>query len=76
MTSPISLTSLQGMQKAEGQLDKGANRIAKQGSEGGDVVDLSAEMVALMSARNNFAANVKAAKTGDEMQQSLLNILA
>lgn len=81
VSNPIAVTSLAGMEKAEGQVSIAASRIARmpasvQAGQGGDVVDLSAEIVALMVARDNFMANVAAAKTGDELQRALLNIVA
>ena len=41
-----------------------------------DVVDLSAEMVALMSAQSAFEVNLATLKTADEMQKSLLDLKA
>ena len=41
-----------------------------------DVVSLSEEMVALMAAKTAFAANVSVMKTAEQMQQSLLNVMA
>ena len=81
VSSPISVTSLQGMQKAEAQLEHAAGRIARlpaavQNPQDPDTVDLSAEIIAMMGARDNFMANVEAAKTGDELQRALLNIVA
>ena len=79
--SPIGDSALQGMQKAQAQFDKAAGRIAQlpnaaDAGAGGDTIDLSAEIVAMMSARDNFMANVEAAKTGDAMQRTLLNMIA
>jgi len=77
----IAQTSLQGMQRAQAQLNTAATNIARlpevtQPGQGGDVVDLSTDMVALLSSRDNFMANVEAAKTGDQMQRDLLNMIA
>ncbi len=68
-------TPLQGMDSASTSLDRAASRIAATGQPSGDSVDLSTEMVALIQARNDFGANVKAAQAMDEMSQSLLNIV-
>ena len=68
-------TPLQGMDSASASLDRAASRIAAIGHPSGDSVDLSTETVALIQARNNFGANVKAAQTMDEVSQSLLNIV-
>jgi flagellar hook protein FlgE len=45
-----------------------------QSTSGGDTVDLSTDVVSMIEARNNFAANVKTVQTEDQMTQSLLNI--
>ena len=74
-TPPVAISSLQGMQKASSQLDTAAAKIA-QWPDTQDTVDLSTEMVAMMNARDNFMANVEAAKTGDELQRALLNLVA
>ena len=71
----VSAASLQGMQKAETQLNTTANKIARF-PQNGDTLDLSSDMVSLIAARDNFMANVGAAKTGDEMQRALLNMIA
>jgi flagellar basal body rod protein FlgG len=66
---------LQGMSLASASLDRAATRIASLGTPAGDSVDLSAEMVALIQAKNNFGANVRVAQTMDEVTQSLLNLI-
>ena len=73
------------MKQAEQTLDKTAYKIAQQSVDGRpiptasgtplDTLDLSTEVVALMEARNDFRANVKAAQTADEMSKTLPNIL-
>ena len=70
---------LAGMNAAEASLNRTAANIANfggsaQGRSGGDTVDLSADMIALIEARNNFGANVKVAQTEDQMTQSFLKI--
>jgi flagellar basal body rod protein FlgG len=80
VSSSIAVSSLQGMQNAEAQLQAAAGKIAQlpgvlQDPPKADTVDLSAEMVAMLSARDNFMANVEAAKTGDELQRALLNLV-
>jgi len=76
-----SAIALQGLQQAEVQLETAASRIASAGSASPDganldVVDLSAEMVALMSAQNQFEANLSTLKTADQMQKMLVDIKA
>ncbi len=73
-------SSLQGMQRAETQLNQVAQSIAQgpvSSSAGpeGDTVDLSAQAVALIQAKNSFEANTAALKVGDEMTQTLLKVL-
>ncbi len=71
---------LQGMSQAASRVDTAASRIARAGSlsqsQQPDTIDLSAEMIALMQSRNDFAANAKVAGSFDEMTKSVLNILA
>ncbi len=80
IASPISVSSLQGLQNAAAQFDSAAATIAKLPSAApslgsGDIVDLSAAMVLMMTARDAFLANVKTAQTGDELQQTLLSMI-
>lgn len=80
VSSPIGASALQGMQNAEAQFQKAAGRIAQlpaavDPGAVGDTVDLSAEIVAMLSARDNFMANVEVAKSGDSMQRALLSLV-
>jgi flagellar hook protein FlgE len=71
-------SSLQGMQRAETQLNQVAQNIAQSPSSStpqGDTVDLSAQAVALIQAKNSFEANTAAFKVGDEMTQTLLKVV-
>ena len=63
------IQSATGMQRAEGQLNQAAQAIA---TPQGDSVDLSAQAVALIQAKNNFDANLKTLQIGDEMTRTLL----
>lgn len=63
------IQSATGLQRAEGQLNQAAQTIA---TPQGDSVDLSAQAVALIQAKNNFEANLKALQIGDEMTKDLL----
>jgi flagellar hook protein FlgE len=67
-------SSLQGMQRAETQLNQVAQNIADgpSASAQGDTVDLSAQAVALIQSKNSFEANTAALKVSDEMTQTLL----
>ena len=75
----IVQSSLEGMLRAEAAVGRSASRIAKMPisltGEPSDVVDLSAEAVAMMEAKNAFSASVKAAQTGQELEQSTLDLL-
>jgi flagellar hook protein FlgE len=72
-------SSLQGMQRAETQLNQVAQNIAQSPSTSagpeGDTVDLSAQAVALIQAKNSFEANTAAFKVSDEMTQTLLKVV-
>ena len=64
---------LSGMMRAETSVNQIATRLAQPAS---DTVDLSTEMVSLMSARNSFGVDVKLVQTEDQMTKSALSILA
>jgi flagellar hook-associated protein FlgK len=77
----ISSIALQGLEQASAQVDAAAVQIASAGSASGnaapvDTVSLSEEMVALMSAKTAFAANVSVLKTAEQTQQNVLNVMA
>jgi hypothetical protein len=74
----VGLThALEGMARSEGQFNGVADKIARlplsQFGQG-DQVDLSAEAVALLQAKNSFEANTKVVKVADQMQQTLLDM--
>ena len=76
-----SSIALQGLQQAEVQAETAAAAIAGAGAASAngsnpDVVDLSAEMLALISAQASLAANVATLKTVDQMQKTLLDVTA
>jgi len=76
-----SSIALQGLQQAEVQLNNAAAKLANAGASSPnganlDVVDLSAEMVALMSAQTLFSVNLATLKTADQMQKALIDITA
>lgn len=77
----ISAVALQGLDQASAQLDSAATQIASMGAgspDGAnlDVVSLSEEMVALMSAKTLFSANLSTLKTADQVQQSTIDLMA
>ena len=63
------IQSATGLALAEGQLNQAAQAIE---TPQGDSVDLSAQAVALIQAKNNFEANLKTLQIGDEMTKTLL----
>ena len=71
-----SISSLQGMQNAVNQFNQAAQNIAQDPlNPPGDQVSLSDQAVALLQAKNNFEANTAAFKVGEEMTQTLLNVI-
>lgn len=64
------------MSAAQQKLDQAAARIARWPGDGpADTVDLSAEAIALLEARNDNAANVSVARTADERDRATLNLI-
>jgi len=76
-------SALSGMQSADSQLDATASLIANSAfptvpdapNPPQDRVDLSTDMVNLLQARTNFAADVKVAHVADEIQKSTISML-
>ena len=65
------------MNAASESLNRTAAKIASiGGNPAGDSVDLGAEAMAMIEAKNAFVANVQVARTADETTRALLNILA
>lgn len=77
--SAISI-ALVGLETANTQLNNAAAQIADYGTDSAsgngpvDVVDLSSEMVALMTSQNSFDANLATLKTADQMQKAVVDI--
>ncbi len=80
MISAIS-SGLQGLSRAETQLNTAADHIAKSplsasdNPQPGDSIDLSSEMVALLESRQNYDANLATLRTSDQMQKTLLDMI-
>jgi flagellar hook protein FlgE len=77
----LSAIALQGLEQSQAQLENAATRLVGAGTEspdgaGVDIVDLSAEIVALMSAKTQFSANLTTLKTADQIQKSGLDVMA
>lgn len=72
----------QGLQQAQGQFEKAAQRIAQVGLNTGqssptplDSVSLSDEAVSLLGAKNQFEMDVKLAQTANEMDKATLDLI-
>jgi flagellar basal body rod protein FlgG len=76
----LSAIALQGLEQAQVQFEHAAAQVtASTATSDGtpvDTVDLSQAMVLLLSARNQFEANIAVLKTADEMQRQVFDVLA
>ncbi len=72
--NPIS-TAQYGLFAASQRFEASAQRTAMAGNPNADI-DLAVEAVEQISASNAFKANIAVIKTADDMQQTLLDILA
>jgi flagellar hook protein FlgE len=76
----ISAIALQGLQQAESQFARAASQLSSAGvapdGGAGDMVDLSAAAVALISAKDDYASNLATVKIADEMERDTVNLLA
>lgn len=77
----LSATALQGLHQADTQLTQAASRIASYGATSPDrasldTAALSAELVALMSARTEFSANLRTLQTANAIQKNLIDLTA
>lgn len=68
----ITAIALSGMTAARERFERAALRTARAEQ---DSVDLSAEAVALVEARNAFALNARVARAAGEMEKNALAIL-
>jgi flagellar hook protein FlgE len=67
---------LAGLNAAEQSLNKIASNIANVGgSAAGDSVDLSAEAIALLQAKNDFRADANVVHAEDDVYRSLLKVV-
>ena len=71
----ISGIALEGMHQAQSRVENTAQWLARA-ADPADRTDLSAEMVALIEARNAFGANANVAKTADRMERRAIDLLA
>ena len=65
--------ALGGMQAAQQSLETTARRVASP-DQTADIVDLSSEMVALLTAKNQFAMNAQVVHIADQMQRQVLDL--
>jgi flagellar basal body rod protein FlgG len=77
----LAAIALQGLEQASVQLEKAATSLAGSAASSPDgsnvdIVDLSAEMVALLSAKNQFSVEIATLKVADEVQKNAVNLLA
>ena len=80
MDMDLSAIALQGLQQADAQLNQAATIIASFGmtspdGAGLDTVDLSAEVIALLSAKTQTSANLATLKTADEIQKNAIDLI-
>ena len=76
----ILLTASEGLNKAEERVQRVAERLSRlhlsaDPAAPADIVDLSAEAVALIEAKNLHGVNAKVIQTAAELDQHILNIL-
>lgn len=77
----LQAIGLAGLEKAQEKLQQTAKRLAATGFPAGasspaDVVDLSAELVALSEAKLLAQANLKVVETANELSSRVINVLA
>jgi flagellar hook protein FlgE len=71
----VTAIALSGLEAAQQTLETTSRRIASP-QQPGDVVDLSTDMVALIEANRQFAANAKVIQTAEQMQKHTLDLFA
>lgn len=76
----VTQVALAGLGQVQENVERVAQRLARtdvssEGTSAGDVVDLSAEMVALASAKHEYAALAKAIETDQEISQRIIDLL-
>jgi hypothetical protein len=70
------------LERSDAQVDNAARGLARIGSDsaagagGIDTVELSQEAVGLLSAKDQFGANIDVLKIVDDMQKSAIQLLA
>ncbi|GEM_PF-4731876 len=70
-------TALAGMQAAIRQMDQAADNLSRLGDPAAAArINISVEMVRLLSARSAFLANVKLARAANELDKKLVDLMA
>ena len=77
----LSAIALQGLEQANVQLNDAAANLASAAAlspDGSnvDTVDISAEIVALLSAKNQFSVAAATLKTANKVQKSVVDLMA
>jgi hypothetical protein len=77
----VSAIALQGLQQADAQVEQAASTIASFGASTPaganlDVVDLSSAILALSSAQTQSSVNLSTLKVADQMQKSVIDMIA
>ena len=76
----FSAIALQGLEQAQTQFENVATALASAGTTAGggnvDVVDLSAEIVAMMAAKTDFSISLSVLKTASQVEKQVTDILA
>jgi len=74
--SSVSNAALEGMQAASARVESAAFRVSQAAAGSSDVVDLSAEMVALIQVKSMHGTMVNVARMAEEADKQVLNLLA
>ncbi len=72
----LSAIALQGLDQAQAQLEAATTGIASAAASPSDTVDLSAEVVALLSAKNQFSLDLTALKIANQTQRNAVDLIA
>jgi flagellar hook protein FlgE len=77
----VSTIALQGLHQAYARLVSAGSKIASFGASspsgaGQDTVDLSAAVVALLSAKNLYSASLASVKTADDIRKTSIDLIA
>jgi flagellar hook protein FlgE len=77
----LSAIALQGLHQAGARLESAGSKIASSGANSAgaanqDTVDLSSAVVALLSAKNLFSANLRSVKVADEILKTSIDLIA